>query len=900
MPAAMAGQRGFGRVGVPLSPEGTIAKTGVLARALKNWWKPAVRAGLSGSSMPAEPHASGEYAAWIRELGPEEGKRAYTDIRRHQNAKALMMRQLDEDTKAWFGNLSEKQQAQLFEVAKGLRTDHATGATEFGSIQQAGVLRIRGRKAKRAINTDLGVDMTLDEALQGGTLPNGYIIGELLPAQKMIQLYRPITEADARRRYNEVIQAVPHAADILRDYKALEEEVKTEPLYGMRMPPRSVEVMRKEYGIESRRPDEVGYVPSVTKAPRTFVGKIRRALHEARSGHRLIKTGEAAERNLEVQNLAKATEHVRASLIEEEIRHNLAVTLLPLVLKAKPAGETPKNWVEFSRGSLKNPEKVIAWASRNRKRLMDQGVDVDNFISTAAQAGGKRYIMPEYAAQRLGEMIGPKGGSVDPAYENVRKASTDLGNNVVSFMAANYLGRPSTSVRNFVSNRINHSIMTLRDGIAGIAQHVIPAMHYQQLPMSQFVADIVAPFSSIGKGSRSALPPEAMGKLFSADLGHTNLPGLVLRYNGFNADDIWTRRTIYEAVSRGRAANVYEELRNAGEHVPSWPQFYKEFRSALPPEVEHQAWRMNDTFGSFNYENVPRAIEKLKSGPAARAAIMYPTYYYKLLNGPYRELYSPRNYAELFGSGRSPAQRNQALANILTGYIVAGLLWKMIPDPWREYPSGLKEADLPTEAQTVGRIKVPFLRSAKDEAYWVRALDLPFVGDVMALKAMAAGHLEFPSYLNERMNAGPLALLTMWLFDYQGRFDRYTPLATRLGAQLASFAPLSPLWLYTRRLVDPTRRRPAIRGWKGDTAWESFLAGIMDSTPGLSQYLEVAHANVQPHQPLRYPPLPENLKFWLLNVKPIREGQRRAAIQEAERRRQERESKKLLSAWGGR
>lgn len=911
VPEHLRSQAGFVRPGALGVPQPGPASR--LAGALWGWVRPrggqraAAAPQQTGGALPAEPHATGEYAAWIREVGPQRGKAAYTAIRRHQNARALLLRYLREDTRAWFGALSAKQQAKLFETAKGLRTDPTTGTMLFGGLQPAGILEIRGRKDRRAVGH--GVDMPLNQALAGGLLPNGLLIGEPLYDHHAIQLYQIIPEADARRRYAETVQTVPRAAEILADFRAIEEEVKTDPMFGFRLPPRSAEVARREYNIETRRADEVGYVPSVLKEPRTFVGKIRRALHDARSGHRLVKTGEAAEKGLEIKHLAKATEQVRASLIEEEVRHSLAVTLMPLVLEERGSGPLPQGYVEFNRGVLKDPQKVIAWATRNRKRLEDQGVDVKSFISAAAQAGGKRYMMPAYAAERLGELIAPKKDSADQKLHALQTAAHDFGSAAVNFIAANYLIRPSTTVRNFIGNALNMNAMRLRDAYVGIIQHVIPAARFQELPMAQFVADIVAPLSALTRGSREALPAEALGKIMGAELGYTNLPGLALRFNGFNADDIWTRRTIYEAVARARAANIYAGLKKAGQPVPPFRQFYRDYRAQLPEEVENLAWRTNDMFGSFNYENVPRLIEKMKRGPISRAALLYPTYYYKLLSGPYRELYGPQNIANLFGPGRSKEQRVTALANMLTGATIFALLWSIIPNPWDEYPEGLKDSDLPTEYQTTGRLKVPLLKSETGESYWVRALDMPFIGDVMAMKAMGAGHLALSTYLNERLSAGPLALLLMWMFDYQGRFDRYQPLSNRLGRQAVSFLPLSPLWMYLRRTTDTYRRRAALRSsaWmpdtvkdsiQGDPAWESFVAGIMDSLPGLSRQLEVAHANVRPHNPLRYPPAGEHLKFWLLNVKPMREQERRTAIHEAERRKREREEKGLASSWG--
>jgi hypothetical protein len=863
----------------------------------------------TGRATEVEPVMTGAYRRFIRELGFERGKAAYTVIRHHEAAKQVVIKNLRADTQEWFYGLDRKDRARLFEVAKWLRRNHETGALEFGGLQPAGLLHMKGRKSPRAVNSRMGVDMPWADALNGGKLPNGLIIGELIPDRHAIQLWREQSPDAAKSMYEQAVMTIPRAAEVLEDFTKLQEEVRVHPLYRVRMPPRSREVLRADYGVEVRRADQVGYVPGIVKEPRTFIGKTRRLLSAMRSPHRMLKTGEAAEAGIEVKDLAKATFAVRSSFFEEELRLQTATQLLPLVLDSYSPGQPlPAGHVEFTRGVLKNPDAVVRWAKRHGKWLEDQGVDLKGFIRGTVAAGGKRYSIPSKILPDIEALVGGPAESADPKYRALAKAADQLSASVTNYILSTYLIRPSTTMRNAVTEAIKYSARTYRDFLRGMIQTLVPAAKFEELPMAQFVADIVAPVAALGKESREAFPAEALGRTIARDLGQATLPGLILRYGGFQMVDLYAKRATSEAVARGQAHLRWRAAKEAGQTTQSFDEYLKDFRQALPEDVEHHIWRMIDIFSAFDYQNVGRRLEQLKRSTLGRAILPYPTYYWKLLSGTYREVaFDPflgaHNYSMAFGKNRTTAERVTALANMLTGATIVALFGMVIPDSWDDYPEDIKDDDLPPEYRVVGRLKLPFLKDANDHSYWVRVLDLPFIGEVVAAKALAEGKLDLHNYMNDRIGIGPLATSVLLLMGFRDAYEMHMPLPTLLGREVAGWMPASPLWMFGRRLEDPYKRRLYDRD---DNWWQMFMRGFQDNFPGLSRGsaltgpTEIARERSAPHKPLRYPSQGEVGKFFVLNIRSMRESARRQALREAAQRQREQERRRSLPGWSSR
>lgn len=861
----------------------------ILDSVRRAWREPLPEVG----GMPPEPIPTARLKRFIRELGPERGRLAFNTIRRHENAQRLIAANLRKDTLEWLGTLTEQQDRQLFEVAKGVRIDPDTGAMAFGGLQPAGLLQLKGRKTLRAVNRDMGIDMEWNDALHGGTLAGGLEVGEFLPQLHAIQLYRRLDPDASRLAYQTFVTAVPKGKEILDDYIAIREETRVDPLYGMTLPPRSREVARALYDIKARRPDEVPYVPTIVKEPRTFVGRVRRALYGLRSQHRRLKTGEAAESGMEIKSFMDATLDVRSSLMREEVRNRLANMLIPLVLEPHTQGEPmPDGYVEFSRGVVKEPEKIAAWATRNTAFLAEHGIDSKHVVQAVMIGGGKRYRVSKRILPDLDFMAGADRTSTDPQFRRLSQTADQLGRATVNYVLLNYLVRPATAVRNHVTEGIRDGMRTMRDLIEDSLLLAAPSTRWQQLPMSQFVADIVSPWSSLTADSREAFPPEALGTTFARDLGHTTLPGRMLRYNTFEAGEMWSKRRLYESVALAQGANAWRAARLAGKDPGPLPEFIRQYRKSLPPEVENYAYRLMDVVGSGDYRNVALPLERLKTSQIGRATVAYPTYLWKLLTGSYNNYYGPRQYAELFGPGRSTRQRIRAFSNLAAGAATAAIFWSLIPDAWDDYPEGLKDEDIPPEYRTGGRVRIA--RDKNDQGYWLRILDLPIIGDIVAAKGIFRGHYTFREWLDDRISTGPLVSIVGPLLGLTDQYQRDLPTATVMGGAVAGFTPMAPVWQYLRRLEDPYRRRL----YRDGAPWyENFARSYANNFPVLSRKLDIAHAREAPHLPLTYEKPAEHSKFWFMNVRTMREGERRAAIRDAYMKKREDEINQRLPRW---
>lgn len=934
-----------------------------------------------GHLPPKEP-ITGLYGFWMRELTPSIGKeradKSFHLFRRHLFSLQLNLAYIDADTKKWFQGLGKEERAILFEAAKGIRRNLTTGEMEFGSLQPAGLLEISSVKDEAgetsvATNKDLGVSMDIDQAMQGGRLPNGYIIGELLPEYNAIQLWREITPEAGRRMYEEAVDRVPRGREILDDFTAVREEHRLDPLYGTRIPPRSREVLRVDYKIDAREPEKVAHVPSVIKKPKTFIGRIRRMLHNRHSWHRKLKTGVAAERGIELKDLAEATKDERRSIAVEQLRNLFVSNFLGLALERhNPKLPMPDGYVEFNRGALKDPDRFLGWISKNRDWLAEQDIDYHKVLEAGHYAAGKQYRVPVRILAQLEEMVGPEDVSADPATRALGKVADATIGGVLRTILATHLLRPSTANRNVVANEVIYGMMTLRDFCRGLLQ-LVPAARYEELPMAQFVADLTAYQSAWTKESRNALPAEALGRTFAMEMEARGLTDTLLGY--FHAGDIWSARRVYEAVVRAQAHYAWRDAVLAKATTKTYKEFLTEYRKNLPPEVEMAAWHIRDIYGSGgggDYWNISPSMRKLKKSHIGRGMIPYPTYFYKVFTGPMRTVgpmglaakgFSPgamlfnalwgasvgasaggpvgalagapigtvlggffggKNYADLFGPGREKNIRVNALANIMAASIMVALLWGAIPDAYDDYPKELDEKDIPPEFRTTGRLRLPdfasrALGAESDESYWVRVLDVPIVGDIIAAKAILRGRYGPDAYLHDRISQGPFAVMAALIWGYVDDFNKFKPPAAVAGEQVGTWGFYGPYRIYLRRLLDPYMRKTYR---ENDPFYLNFLRGYADTWPGFSRLLEGRHEREYPHLALKYPTkrptieigLPssgkpgglgikvpgltgEDLKFWVLNIKPVKESRRRGAIAEAMEKKREREVNKLERPW---
>jgi hypothetical protein len=867
----------------------------------------AARASGALTRQPA-PFPTGKVRAFMTELG-KKGQVAVDEWRRATNRINLMHRLVHEETAKRFKGLSKEAKDGIYWAARGIPGKNVDGTYRYGAIARAGTMRAYRGKQRIAPRP-------------GAMLPDGRVVGYDLPGTKDVQLYRVIWPEEARGYHAELQAKHPKAAEILDEYLAADEgSVITAA--GDRLPAFSRRVLKEQYGIEGLSPDEAraasnlirqtlgegaagrviphefSYVPESGFRSGTLVGRLRNALRPTTAGARKFKRGTTGERVRAAReeghefwvDMGKATERTRRELARESIHNQMAARLLSLVAETIKKGETlesieAEGYVSFSKtGLFKDSVRVRRFFERNRDFFEEQGIDVPEVVDATYVAGGKGLKIPSVIAERLGEMFETKPKSVDPQLRATIKALDDLGGRVIGAINVWRLSRPSTAVRNLISNQVIYSAKVIRDFYRETMLMALKDPQAWAAPYVETMSDIRALGSSLGKKSREKIPNELLGHTFLDELqqGGTvaRLGGKWLRINGFNYADIYTKRLIVEAVYDAAARQAWALAKKTGETGGlSKSQFIESYKRSVPKDVESLAYREMDTWGGYDYQNVAPTLEKLKKSKTFRAVIPYPTYYYKLF-GTYRELFGVRNLTTLASKHANKRAKANAAANLLTGATMTAFFWWLTDDEG-QLPDEINEQDIPYEYQKHGRLPVPekaVKAVAGDdfkEGLWVRLYDLPFLGEVMAARAIWGNELSVGDYLNDRIALGPLFNTVAITAGLSNRYNRDLPVASRLGREISSWFPLQAEANAVRRLIDPIKREAGNKD-KETSSFKNFLGGFADHYPMLSYLLNPRYSKPR-HRVPTYHPMEATLSYFLLNTRFIDEAERETAI----------------------
>lgn len=837
--------------------------------------------------LPVEDRPTGRQAVWIRELKGSVGEKAANDafhaFRRTLTAHEYLKSQLEKRQKKWFNGISVEERGELFEVAMSIRRNSRTGKLEFGAIQPAGTLEIKGRVKPRAVSDIYGIDLPLDKAIEGGRLPGDLLIGGRLEGTAEIQLYKVISAEKARLAYYPLIERNPRAKEWLDEYTALQEELQTDPIgMGLHVPPKSREVAKEFYGINVSQPPEYAHVPSI-KEYKMFPGKLRGLLTRRPSPHRKRSRGILLATGKYVRNIDRASMDEMQSLLREEVHNKIVGDLFELVMEPLPQGETPKpGYEEFTRGSLKNPQRFVAFLKRNQAEFNERGIPVQDLIGLAMQAGGKRYQAPKFIIKQLQNLWAAPDYSTDLRTRAIQKSAEALTRGTLGMILLNFLIRPSTSMRNFASNNIMYAAKTLIDLYEGLFQ-MIPGARYSELPFAQFISDIEAPFMSMRKEVREALPREILGKTFASQFGQGIL-SKTLKITGFEGGDILFKRIVFESVIEASARMKYSNFQRTGRWPKDgplpWGQFLKQFRKNIPPEVERIAWKQADLYGSMDYWNIGPTLEWWTKSRGGRSVVPYPKYFYKL-GGTYRDLFGYRNYQILWGSGYSKQKRVRAAAKIAAGLTILHVIWNFIPSSGEDLPEEIQEDMLPPHLRVRGRIKLPWLKTTRGEDYWVRVLDLPILGDLIYMKSIAKGRADVFQYVSDRLALGPLVGVLGPMFGLVDEYDKHKTKGQIYGETISDFVPFKSYLEYVRKNIDPQKRGYAK---STDSFISAFWHGFRSGIPGFSAGLPHRREKKWPYRRIRYDPEEEFFKFWILNVRKVDPRKRRAAIRKVKGR----------------
>ena len=676
-------------------------------------------------------------------------------------------------------------------------------------------------------------------------------------------------------------------------------------------------------------PNQFAWVPEYGLRSQRLIGRIRDAFTAERPSATRFKTGKAGEdmtallkeyerRGLDPvdidlhidfgrANIRSRQELVRAKIHEEAIP-NLLVTLAQPIKKGETI-QSIKNdgWVIFSKQRMyEGNVRLAAFLQRNKKWLEERGIvlakDAEAAINAAHSTKGKAWKIPSHLYEMMSPDYVKRTKSVDPQYREMMDRMNYVGANLVGMINVWRLTRVATANRNLIANQLIYTSKAVRDFYEGVLKRVWE--RDEVAPFSPFISDIKALGTTITPNVKRAayrrskgagvvetfkalkpepvnrIPPEMLGTTFLMEMEKTGwmtkqLGGRALRLTGFQFYDVYTKRLIYEAVIDANARQFWHSAVKKGETGGrTKKQYMAHFKKNVPRAVESLAYREMDTWGGYDYGNVPKALESWKRSAWGRATVPYPTYFYKLL-GTYRELFGWHNVKAAMSPKSTRAQRIRGASNLMAGSTMMALAAWFIGDKG-ELPENVKETELPYDVQLHGRIKMRDLNDR--EGAWVRLYDMPFIGEVMAMRAIFQGDITVAHYVFDRLAMGPAFNTVAILSGLTTRFNKSHPMATRMGREISSWLPFHAETGTLRRWVDPWKRE---LGRKDKPHWFNLLSGVADNYPLLSTLLE-KRVDVYRKALPKYHPMENFLSWAFLNVHFVNEDERDQAIALAE------------------
>jgi len=882
--------------------------------------------------LPPEPRATAQQARWIRGMAAHFQKLGldrktavakandlWHGYRRIITAGEIVLSSLSRRNKDLWRGYDEATRKRVMDVYMSVRRDPETGDLVMGAWQPFDTLTIRRKKGKEyAVNDDLSIALPLDQVLEGGLLPGDLIIGGRLDGRAEIQLYKVIRPEAAKIAYDSLVQDKPEAKDLLEQLTAAKEELSVDPLTQMiHMPPVSRSVAKELYRVGVSHPPQYAHAPMRLKEPRTFVGRLRRILTRRRSVHRLRTRGILFRKQLYEHDPKVALYRESQTFIREEVADELLRLIFPFAERLGPGEGVPEGYAALDRSFIKNPDAFAAFVDRNREDLAERGLDPKELISFAYQMGGQ-YVVPQEIKSIMAGLLEPDKHSADPLVREVMKATKLSADWILSQVLSGYLLRPVYSVRNFGTNAFNHLLKTWLDLHVAVLEKLIPPLRFSEAPFAYFVSDIEAPLLSarpFNRELREMIPDEMLGQVFVDSMGMRKSGVLreVIRIQGGKSGDVYWNRVVWLSVVRGYARNLYSYYQRTGEVPIDMPegrlmpfeQFFKMILKSVPIEVERAAYKWLDTYGAFDYRNMPPEVDAWTKSILGRGVVPFPKWFVKEW-GLTRSIYNFGHYKRLFSSDSSHRDRVYALAWIMLGAELVDLVWSLIPDSYEDMPEGIDQSVLPYELRTKGYFKLggPFryvagklLRAAEPEEVWLRAVDLPVVGWATFVKyfwkdtwkAVTGQDFSYEDareLLEDKMSLGPLPLLVAPLFNLVEEYSKYKPMGERMAEFLFRQVPLSPHLELLRRVIDPERKGLAKQT---DSFADAFWHGMKTHLPKLSLELKVQRERTWPHRALQYDLREAIARFTLWNLKIIDPTERAQAINRARTRELEKE-----------
>jgi hypothetical protein len=865
----------------------------------------------SGLAAESVPRLQGQELAWSHEAG-KKGPVAYQELRDRQGKLAYAYRMVSKENQAKFKNLDRADQNEVAFILQGV--GRSAGKPVWGGISRAGEVEIPKGVDRIAWLKEHSPGTRYIEPQTGEW--GGRFYGS--PADEMfqtgspdqVQLYRAVLPEHAEAAYKDFVKRHPKTKLEIDEFIA---EIEDPIWYvtGDRKPPTSRVASKAFFEIKGLEEDanlltswaekaygpewgkfgklEMRYVPEqvdIGYHPANPKMRFRHALMPKRAKVRMKKTGVFAEAALagEVERapFSFALTNAQHQLMKEASTNDVVSTIITLLAKPIRAGETMQSILAegmrplSKTGLWEESRKLQRFFSQSEEHFKRIGVD---FLDEAAletirkgtyTAGGRGYKIPQKIVAELeDEFFTKKPLSTDIARrERWEKFDAAMGD-LLNIPLTGWLTMLPTANRNALTSGVMQAVKTIRDFYKGVFRFVDGEVG--DLPFQDFASDLKAFRLWHGKDVRKGIPPEVLTPTFMQEvqagagataIGRTINPAMarMLKMTGFQYWDILPKRITMAATQDAWAAREWNVARAANK---TGGLTKKEFKARklqqIPPEVRNSAIREFDTFGSYDYGNVPTRLAKWKKHNAGRGTIAYTTYFYKLTN-TYREMFNPLNIRDMWNPFVSSERRVGAGATVLATSTIFGVLWNLIDDVGNfsdeikdktireltEIAEGKRgkeftELELPIQQRKFGRVEVAIPERAKvalgmleDDSIHARTYDLPIVGEIQLAKAIHGKSYELSQFLNDRLSLGPLGVAAQHIFDMNDQWTEDVPRAAQVGRSVFSVLPFSRQLQAAERLIQPEEAEY----FREDAPpWQNLVASLAVDAPFLSELL---------------------------------------------------------------
>ena len=735
-------------------------------------------------------------------LGEEKGRKMFEKLRLFDRQINLVKAEIEKRNVAIFKGIPNNARKYMFDVLKGIRRIDGEGNIQFGALQPAGLVPIKS-----------GVHISQ-------VLNDGRIVGEPVDDKNFIT-YRKYNTA---KEYANLVKKYPKAKEAIDKYLALDESIKKTKL-NTEIPAFSREILKIQYDIKSFQAEGYSYVPSLKQQQR-LLGRLKNILRSYTASGRKLKTGALAESGLEEKDILKAYTVKQQELAYEDLLNDVAGDILSMVLEPIENRQVKPGYVAVN---INTPS--IEKITKIKKDLFKaNGINPDKL---------SMYQYPRVIEDELKLQKGPKFHT--PELQQVYDSLVKISKTLISGITTNYLVRPATAVRNFVSGEIQYSLRVLThfyEGILGAGlTPVVKDIH----------ALAVAPFVS------KEIPAEVLGANFYSDIAAPkSIFGIALK--PFQAVEWYFKRASFWAdldIAASKAFNFEIKAGNVTEAMRS--KFKEDYRNNYFVDM-FQYMSDNAASITFDYWDKPYVLEKLNKG-----LVPFPNYFYKKWR-MYAE-YSPLQLRRM-----NKGNARKKVSKVLAGLTVFSAAWVIASHFFRKREEELDKLALKridVRFDTTGRIQV---YGDEEVERWLRVYDWPVLGDMLYWREMAHGRADFSDWLKDGLSLGPLLTLPVLAMGFKSKYQTYEPTPAVLGKEIASYIPFGAYIRYARILRNPITRKTASQDY---SVFENLVNPLIDIFNPQALPEAVIKIGTEKGKIRKYDIPAETMKLFFLNMKSI-------------------------------